>query len=346
MINDRTKSFGRPSTPIIVALVLYLVLIPAFFHSNNYIIHVFILCSQLSVVSLTVRGIFVSGELTFGQVAFVMFGAYASAVLTTKAGMPFWFAMPLAGMLTAAFACLIGSPMLRLRGTYFAILTLILSEVLKYAAKAWDFVGGCKGFYDIPRPGAIQIGAFTLIPEFTPYDRMPYFYLVAFLLVITVLVFWRLEKSPPGRVLRSLKQNERLAASVGVSVMKYKILSFAVSAFFAGLIGSFAAHYMTVFYPESFTVWDSIHYVLYAFVGGIGYLGGPIVGTFMLTWLWEFLHATAGMQMVIFAITVIAVILFLPGGLFSLTEVPFVRTKYKQISAQIGRLLGSSYKRG
>ncbi|MGD0627127.1 MAG: hypothetical protein ABSB32_20770, partial [Thermodesulfobacteriota bacterium] len=80
------------------------------------------------------------------------------------------------------------------------------------------------------------------------------------------------------------------------------------------------AHYMTVFYPDTFSVWDSIYYVLYAFIGGINYLWGPVVGCFGITWLWEVLQPIAEFQMVVFAAVIISVILFLPGGLLSLEK--------------------------
>lgn len=316
---------------IIVLLLIYLVAIPLLFRDEKYVLHVFILCSQISIVALTVRGIYVSGELTFGQVAFVMIGAYSSALLTTQAGLSFWFALPLSGLLAAVFASLIGFPMLRLKGTYFCMSTLILAEFLKHVVKVSEFLGSNLGFYNIPRPSAIQIGTFTIVPEFTPYDRLPYFYTIALLLVIAMATFRRLDNSPPGMVFRAIQQDDRLAASLGINVIWYRIKAFAISAFFAGLVGSFSAHYMTVFYPETFSVWDSIHYVLYAFIGGIGYLGGPIVGTFTLIWLWEFLHAAVGLQMVVFAATIVVVILFLPGGLFSLEKfVPSWRTSLRR----------------
>jgi len=306
--------------PVIIVAAIYLVVIPLLFRGNNYVLHVFILCSQLSIAGLTVRLMYTAGELTFGQVAFVMVGAYGSAILAIKAGFPFWCALPAAGILTGAFAALIGFPVLRLRGTYFAMLSLVLAEFMRHAVRSWDFLGGVRGLHNIPRPGAVQIGAFTLIPRFTPQDRLPYYYLIAVLLVITMVAFWRLDRSPLGRILRGIRQSDALAASLGVNVMKYKIMAYGIGAFFAGLVGSFSAHYMTVFYPESFSVWDSIYYVLYAFIGGIGYLWGPIVGCFGLRWLWEFLHPVAEFQMVIFAGVVIVVILFLPDGVFSVEK--------------------------
>ena len=309
------KNFRRY---IIITLAgIYLVAIPHLFHDDNYVLHVFILCSQLSIVGLTVRLMYTAGELTFGQVAFVMFGAYSSGILSMKAGFPFWLALPGAGLMAGVFALLIGYPVLRLKGTYFAMLSLVLAEVMRHAVRSWDFLGGVRGLYGIPRPGAIQIGAFELIPRFTPQQRLPYYYLIAFLLIVAMVVFWRVDRSPLGRILRGIRQSDLLAASLGVSVMKYKIAAYGISAFFAGLVGSFSAHYMTVFYPESFSVWDSIYYVLYAFIGGIGYLWGPIVGCFGLRWLWEFLLPVEQYQMVIFAGVVIVVILFMPNGIFS-----------------------------
>ena len=305
---------------IVLLAFIYLVGVPVLFRGDRYVLHVFILCSQLSIVALTVRLMFISGELTFGQVAFVMFGAYGSAILTMKTGMSFWVAMPCAGLLTALFALLIGFPVLRLKGTYFAMLSLILAEVIRHAVRSWEFLGGVKGLSNIPRPGSIQIGEFTLIPAFTPSDRLPYYFLIAVLFVITMTTFWRLDRSPLGAILRGIKQSDELAASLGVHVMKYKIVAYCIGAFFAGMVGSFSAHYMTVFYPESFSVWDSIYYVLYAFIGGIGYLWGPIVGCFGLRWLWEFLYPVARFQMLIFAAVVIVVVLFLPDGFISLEK--------------------------
>ena len=300
---------------------IYLVAIPLLFRHNNYVLHVFILCSQLSIVALTVRLMYTAGELTFGQVAFVMVGAYGSAILAMKAGFPFWCSLPAAGVLTGIFAALIGFPVLRLKGTYFAMLSLVLAEVMRHAVRSWGFLGGVRGLHNIPRPDALEIGTFNLIPRFTPQDRLPYYYLIAALLVITMVAFWRLDRSPLGRILRGIRQSDALAASLGVNVMKYKIMAYGISAFFAGLVGSFSAHYMTVFYPESFSVWDSIYFVLYAFIGGIGYLWGPIVGCFGLRWLWEVLQPVEQFQMVIFAGVVIVVILFLPNGVVSVERV-------------------------
>jgi len=337
--------------PIIILAAIYLVGIPILFRHNNYVLHVFILCSQLSIVALTVRLVYTTGELTFGQVAFVMFGAYGSGILAMKAGFSFWLALPGAGILTGLFASLIGFPVLRLKGTYFAMLSLVLAEVMRHAVRSWDFVGGVRGLYDIPRPDAIQIGTLALIPRFTPRDRLPYYYLIAFLLVITMVVFWRLDRSPLGRIFRGIRQSDALAASLGVNVMKYKIIAYGIGAFFAGLVGSFSAHYMTVFYPESFSVWDSIYYVLYAFIGGISYLWGPIVGCFGLLWLWEFLHPVAQFQMVIFAGVVIVVILFLPNGALSVERfLPswwtglsrILRKRSKKLAAQVGAMPDSS----
>ena len=322
---------------LVIGLAVYLVLIPYVWRDDRYVLHVFILCSQLSIVALTVRLIFVAGELTFGQVALVMFGAYASYLLTKKADLSFWIALPLSGILTSLFAALIGYPMLRLKGTYFAMLTLILAEVMRHVARAWKFVGGIQGMYKIPRPEALKIGSFTLIPEFTTHDRLPYYYLIATLFVLALLTFRRLDKSPLGASFRAIKQDDAVAASIGVNVIWHRILAYTISGFFAGLVGSFSAHYMTVFYPDTFSVWDSIYYVLYAFIGGINYLWGPVVGCFGITWLWEVLQPIAEYQMVVFAAAIISVIFFLPGGLLSLEKFfPSLRMKQGQMPSVKG----------
>lgn len=305
---------------IIVMLAIYLVLIPVFFRGSQYVLHVFIMCSQLSIVSLTVRVVFNVGELSFGQVVFVMAGAYASAILSTKVGLPFWLSLPLSGLISAAFAGLIGRAIFRLRGTYFSILTVILTEVARQGIRSLKYLGGPQGFHGIPRPEAVHIGKLILVPQFDATDRLPYYFVTAALLTITLLALGRLENSPTGAAFKATRQNAAVAQSLGINVARHRIMALSISAFFAGLVGSFTAHYVTIFYPETFSLWNSIDYVLYAFIGGIGNIWGPIIGSFALTWLWEYLGPSAQYRMVLFAVLVIVVILFLPGGIVSLVK--------------------------
>lgn len=302
---------------ILIILIFYLGVIPLVFKQDSYVLHVFIIASEVAVVSMSVRLMNTAGELSFGQVAFVMLGAYFSALIVMKIELSFWISLPLAGFLTFLVALLIGYPILRLKGTYFAILTLIIAEVMTQGARVWKFIGGDEGLLNIPRPQGIAIGDFTIIPEFTGYDKLPYYFLGAFILILTIVVFWRIEQTPLGSIFKAIKQNDLLAESVGIDARWYRIFVFAISALFSGLVGGFYAHYMTVFYPKSFSVWDSINYVLYAFIGGIGYLFGPIIGSFGMVWLWEFLGPIQKYQSIIFAIVIILVILFLPDGVMS-----------------------------
>ena len=308
---------------ILLLLLSYLVVIPLVFRQDRYVLHVFIVASEVAVVAMAVRLMNTAGELTFGQVAFVMLGAYFSALLVIKTNLSFWISLPLAGILTFVMALILGYPILRLRGTYFAILTLIIAEVMSQGARVWRFIGGDEGLIDIPRPHQITIGDFTLIPEFTADSKLPYYFLMAFILICTIIVFWRIEQTPLGSIFKAIKQNELLAGSVGINALWYRIFVFAISALFSGLVGGFYAHYMTVFYPRSFSVWDSVNYVLYAFIGGIGYLFGPIIGSFGMVWLWEFLGPFQRYQSIIFAIVITLVILFLPDGLMSVKDIRF-----------------------
>lgn len=314
-------------TLILILLVLYMVVVPFIYRSENYVLHVFILASEVAIVAMSVRLMNVAGELTFGQVAFVMIGAYSSALLVARLGLSFWIALPISGIIGFLVAILIGLPVLRLRGTYFAILTMIIAEVMSQGARVWGFVGGDEGLQNIPRPEEIKVASIVLFPEFTASDKLPYYYLIAFLLILTLVACWRIERAPLGFVFKAIAQNDSLAESVGIDVRWHRILVFAISAAFSSLAGSFYAHYMTVFYPRSFSVWDSVNYVLYAFIGGIGYLWGPIVGAFGMTWLWEFLHPIQRLQPVIFAVTVIVVIMFLPGGLLSIQAYYYIMEK-------------------
>jgi len=274
----------------------------------------------LSIASAGVWLTFYIGRINIGQGAYALMGGYVSAMLVVHYGVSFWLTLPLAGLFCAFASILIGLPILRLRGVYFAMVTLVLTEVARLLALALPITNGAKGMVNIPLPGGISIFGLTILPDFaTLANPRRAFYLIA--VVLMVLCFaglHRLVHSRIGKLCQSLQQNEELASSIGVNIAYLRVIAYAVSSFLGGLGGAMFVAISQSIYPSSFTVADSVNFMLNCFLGGLGYVFGPMIGTFVLYFGWDFLFQTGEFQLLIFSAVLIALMLFLPNGLLSL----------------------------
>ncbi|UCG83042.1 MAG: branched-chain amino acid ABC transporter permease, partial [Dehalococcoidia bacterium] len=206
-----------------------------------------------------------------------------------------------------------GFPILRVRGIYFLIITFAFNELVIIIIKNWKFLGGYVGLIDVPRPNPIGAIDFS--------SKIHYYYLILILVAITILVLYRIYSSRIGRVFTSIGENEDLAQSLGINVLKYKLLAFAIGAFFAGVAGSFLVHYMNFSGHELYSTWQSLNIQIYAIVGGMYFaIGGPIVGAFFLILLVELLEVPSGAQPLVYAAILIAIIFYLRGGLITLPQ--------------------------
>ena len=276
----------------------------------------------LAIGSAGVWLTFYIGRINIGQGAFALMGGYVSAVLMTKAGVSFWATLPLAGLFCAAISVLIGLPILRLRGVYFAMITLVLTEVTRLTALALPITNGAKGITSIPLPGELSIFGLTLIPDFATLENPKFgFYMLAVtLMVLSYAALWRIVNSRLGHLCRSLQQNEELAASIGVNTAYLRVLAFAISSFFGGLAGAVFVAISQSIYPSSFAVTDSVNFMLYCFVGGLGFVSGPMLGTFLLYFGWDLLSVAKEYQLLIYSSAMIALMLVLPNGVLSLFD--------------------------
>lgn len=274
----------------------------------------------LAIASAGVWLTFYIGRINIGQGAFALLGAYVSAILVTKAGMSFWLSLPLAGLFAAFVAVLIGLPILRLRGVYFAMITLVLTQVFTLTALALPITNGAKGITSIPLPGAVSIFGLTLIPDFATLEnpRQAFYFTTAILMVLTYAALYRIVNSRLGHLCRSMQQNEELASSIGVNISYIRILIFAISSFFGGIGGAMFGSIAQSVYPSSFQVADSVNFMLNCFLGGLGYVFGPMLGTLVLYFGWDLLFELGKYQMLVYSSLLIILMLFLPNGLLSL----------------------------
>lgn len=274
----------------------------------------------LSIASAGVWLTFYIGRINIGQGAYALMGGYVSAILVMSYGWSFWLTLPIAGLFCAGVSILIGLPILRLRGVYFAMVTLVLTEVARLLALALPVTNGAKGITSIPLPGPISLFGIPLVPDFATLEnpRIAFYYLSAIMMVLCFAVMYRLVNSRMGHLCMSLQQNEELASSIGVNIASLRVIAYAISSFFGGLSGAIFIAATQSIYPSSFTVTDSVNFMLNCFLGGLGYVFGPMLGTLVLYFGWNMLFSTGEYQLLIYSAAMIILMLVLPNGLLSL----------------------------
>ena len=282
----------------------------------------------LSIASAGVWLTFYIGRINIGQGAYALVGGYVSALLVTQMGVSFWWSLPLAGLFCAALAVLIGLPILRLRGVYFAMVTLVLTEVGRLTALALPFTNGAKGITSIPLPGELNVLGLTLIPDFGTLanPKLGFYFMAVTMMTLAYAVLWRIVNSRLGHLCRSLQQNEELAASIGVNTAYLRVLAYAISSFFGGIAGASFVAISQSLYPSSFQVTDSVNFMLNCFLGGLGFVFGPLLGTLLLYFGWDLLFATGRFQLLIYSSLMIVLMLVLPNGVLSLLDRKGART--------------------
>ena len=311
-----------PSAGVVgaVALVAALPLLTR----DPYWLHVCIITALNVSMASSLRIIWNMGLLSCGHAAFMGIGAYTSALLATRAGMSPWLGLAAGAAAAAVVSAGLGYLALRLRGIYFVLVTFAFNEVFILLLNRWrDITGGPSGLVPIPRFDGLGAG------------RVPYYYLAAALMLLTLAAIHRLERSSVGMIWFAIRDSELRAQCVGLGVVYYRVLAFAVSALVAGTWGAFYAHYVTVISPTDFNIWQSIYVQIYMIVGGAGTLLGPVAGGIFLTVTTELIRATGPLVSVTYGALLTLVMLFLPGGLVSLgTWVRRVRAPQARAAAR------------
>lgn len=301
----------------LILFVLFFFSIPLFV-KDPYYLHVIIMMGLYVILALGLRLILVSGHISIAHAGFMGIGAYTSALLVVKLGFSFWIAIFLSGLSSAIFAMVIGRLILKVTGIYFGIITMALGEILRLVWTRWkDLFGGATGILNIPPPNPIHIPGIIRI-EFT--SKVHYYYFALAIVLLTIYIMHRVDKSRFGMTLFALNNKELLAESMGVNTMLYKNIAFGIACFFAGVAGSFYAHYFYYICPYDFTFSQSLEIILYTVFGGVRSIAGPIIGASFLTVLMETLHLTVEYRPMIFGLALIIVMIFMPGGLIDLGQ--------------------------
>ena len=264
-----------------------------------------------------------TGQISLGHAAFFAIGAYASALLTGKAGLPFLLSLPLSGMAAAALGMIVGIPSLRLKGLYLALGTLAFGFIVEYILFHWDLTQGNKGM-SVPRPSLAGLVIAT---------QTQYYYLIMTCAVLTTLFSKNLVRTKIGRNLIAIRDRDIAAEALGINLAKYKIMAFGVSSFYAGVAGCLMAHYQRWIVPGNFDLSLSIAYIAMIILGGLGTILGSILGAILITGIphaitfvtdlfRETLPALSkvivDLKMGIFGLIIVLTLLFEPLGLFGI----------------------------
>jgi branched-chain amino acid transport system permease protein len=301
-----------------VGLVLVFAL-PELLAYNDYWLSVIIVAAVSILTVAGVRLILLVDQISLGQVAFSLIGAYGSALLMMKAHLPFILAVPLAGIVAAVVAAILAYPFLKVKGIYFSILTLLTAETFRLVAFYWQsFTGGSFGLVGVPGLESVTLPLVGTI-DFTYISN--YYYVVVGVIIVCMAVLYLLERSRVSFRWQAIRDSEELARSVGINVMRYKAATFVVACFFAGIAGALYAHFQRNLSADAtsrFGVWMSLYMLVYLVVGGRKSFWGPVVGTIVLTIVAQFTRSMNEYQPLVTGVIAILVMLFLPGGLLDL----------------------------
>lgn len=248
-----------------------------------------------------------TGQFSIGHAGFMAVGAYTSAIITVKLGLSFELGLVVATVSAGFLGFMIGLPTLRLDGDYLAIATLGLGEIIRICILNIDYVGGASGLMGIPR---LTNFAYTF-----------------WIMMLVIFFIKNFKNSAAGRCCLAIRENEIAADTMGINTTKYKVMAFTLGAAFAGTAGALFSHYFFLAHPASFTFMRSFDILTMVVLGGLGSMTGSITGATLLTFISAFLSDFPEWRMVIYAVTMIILMLYRPQGLFGSKELSLAMFK-------------------
>jgi branched-chain amino acid transport system permease protein len=322
------RSFLRPQTYVPFLGFVLLILAPVLVKSP-FFLHIMIIAILYAALgsAWNIIGGY-GGQLSLGHTVFFGIGAYTSTLLYLKFGLSPWLGMLLGALLSMIVAAIVGYPSFRLRGPFFVLSTIAFAEVMHITAINWRDVTG----------GSVGIGL-QFEPAFKNFifsSKVPYAYIAIGLLVLILAVVIRMEKSRMGYYLSALRENEDGAKVLGINTARYKLLALMISAFFTSLGGTLYAQYILFIDPyDILNLSLSINIALVTIIGGMGTAIGPLIGSFFMIPLGEFLRgalggAFRGIHLIIYGTILILVVIYMPQGV-----VEGIRKKYRVLVSKL-----------
>jgi len=324
--------FGRVGLGVFLALLFGV----APFALSPYLLYIL---NTIGILAIAAIGLNIlvgyTGQISLGHGAFFGVGAYAGAILATRLGVPFYISIPAAGMITAMIGMIFGIPSGRLKGLYLTIATLAGQFIIEYVLIQWESL--TKGTMGITLPGPSILG-------WNIAGDRSFFFLIFICLVMMTWFAVNIMRSKYGRAFIAIRDNDRAAEGMGIPIFKYKLLSFAISSFYAGFAGALWAYYMVSITTEPFNLGLSVEFIAMVIIGGMGNIPGAIFGATFITILNEILRYATGALMNVSMITSMGLNMApLREFVFGLAIVLFILLEPKGI-AELWRILRSNFR--
>ncbi|WP_254612996.1 branched-chain amino acid ABC transporter permease [Brevibacillus sp. HB1.1] len=314
-----------------IGIYLFLMILFPFVMPDEYYRSVGIIIGLQAIVTIglcLVMGL--AGQISLGQASFWGIGAYTSAVLTTKYGLPPFVGLIAAAVVPGLFAFILGRAIAGLQGYYLAMATLAFGYIVQIGITEWESVtGGANGMISIPQM------------TFFGGSELSMYFLIWGVVTCVLLFSLNLLNSRVGRAFRAIHKSEIAATSMGIDVRKFKLNAFVVSGMFAGISGGLYAHYMGILDPQPFGLHESIKFLTMVVIGGMTSIWGALIGTILIGFISEGLillgEVVPGLQgdvdTIVFGAILVLIIMFMPEGLVPRIRVAFEKGQAKKAKA-------------
>ena len=296
------RSLGIRAVPFVVAYVLVLALVNAGIIDNYLFATLMTICINIILATSLNLVVGFTGQLSLGHAGFMAIGAYTCAIITMNIDGVGGFLLGVASgaVLAAIVGALVGLPTLRLRGDYLAIATLGLAEIIRVVILNMDITNGAAGLSNIPR-------------------MVDWNWMFGFT-ALTLVFLWNYIRSSHGRRAIAVREDEIAAEAIGINTTRAKVQAFTIGAFFAGVGGALYASYFYVIKPDQFGFLKSIDILVIVVLGGLGSMSGSIIAAILLAVVSTLLAQVSGLRMILYALILILLMIFRPGGLMGSRE--------------------------
>lgn len=305
--SKKARSYG------IILLLLIAAVIPWLFGLNLYILTLLVLMVIFIIYASSWNFLTYTGQGSLGHAAFFGLGGYASAIIASSSGLSPYITIFFGGAAAALVGLFIGVICVRLKEWFLAMVTFGFAIIIQTLMVS-QFAGLSGGWDGIAAP--------RLIPTTVPNYQLIEYYSIVLIAVFVILLFYFILKSKIGLAFAAIRENEVEARAAGIDPVRYRLFAFLVSAYFSGVAGALEIHNMGYITPEIFGVDISFWPIIYSISGGLGTLAGPIVGTILITLIWDTLQSfgLTYLRFVIIGLVLVLIIIFLPKGLVSLPD--------------------------
>ena len=294
---------------LVILIAILFIILP--FIINAYWVDVLFFFGVYALLGLSLN--IVLGEVglfDLGHMGFMAIGAYTTAILNTTFGIPIIVLLPISAIAAGAFAWLVCSPIIHLRGDYLCIVTIGMGEIVRLTLNNNPFgiTGGSNGVYGIDFP---SLGTIFVIDNSTKF-----YYYIWLIVGLTIIGLVNLQRSRIGRAWNCIREDEIAAESTGIDVRYYKLLAFVLGAGLAGVAGNIYACKLMIVSPESFSFMESCMLFCIVLIGGMGSIPGVLIGAAAISLFPEVFRAFAQYRMLIFGAAMVAMMIFRPGGIW------------------------------